>query len=419
MISTFYGFKYGKWLPASALAASLLLMTGCSDEKPRHQMPPAAVSVFNVTDQEVGDYFEYVGRSEAIDQVDIQARVEGFLVERNFTEGGIVDKGQLLYEIDRAPFEATLKGAEAQLASNQASLVNARKNLERGRDLVKRGAISQSDYDNQVSTEAQAVAAVDAAKASLETAQLNLGYTRIYAPFKGEIGKSTYSVGNLVGPSSQPLATLTSMDPIYVTFQVDERQLINHLSLHPDARTTSATISEESPIEEKGMFKLTLLLPNGTEYNQPGTFSFADTQVDKTMGTLTLRATFPNPQGIILPGLYVTLQAESNKKTPMPLIPQAAVQQNQSGYFVLVVTPDNTVETRQVDLGRRINAMWAVKSGLKTGEHIIVQGLQKVSPGGKVAPTLVSVNPTTGTITAQPKTPTTGKATSGQQEQGH
>ncbi len=411
MIAKITDRKLGKWLPIGALATSLFMLAGCSDEKPQHQMPPPAVSVFDVTDQEVGDYYEYVGRSEAVNEVELRARVEGFLVERNFTEGGMVNQGQLLYEIDRAPFDAALKGADAQLASSQASLVNARKNLERGRDLVKRGAISQADFDNQTSSEAQAVAAVEAAEANLETAQLNLGYTRIVAPFKGEIGKSTYSVGNLVGPSSQPLATLTSMDPIYVTFQVDERQLISHLAENPNARKTQSESPVDSPIEEMGMFKLTLRLPNGTEYNQPGTFSFADTQVDETMGTLTLRATFPNPQGIILPGLYVTLQAESNKKTLMPLIPQTAVQQDQSGYFVLVVTPDNTVETRQVELGRRINAMWVVKSGLKPGEHIIVQGLQKVRPGGKVSPSVVTVNTTTGTITLS--------ASAKPQEQGH
>lgn len=415
MIANITDRKLGKWLPIGALATSIVLLAGCSDDKPTHQMPPPGVSVFNVIDQEVGDYYEYVGRSEAIHEVDVRARVEGFLVKRNFTEGGMVEKGQLLYEIDRAPFEATLKGAEAQLASSKAALINARKNLERSRDLVKQGAISQADFDNQTSSEAQAAAAVESAEANLETAQLNLGYTRISAPFKGEIGKSTYSVGNLVGPSSQALATLTSMDPIYVTFQVDERQLISHLAKHPGARTTQQTGVEESPLEEKGMFKLSLKLPNGTEYDQPGTFSFADTQVDETMGTLTLRATFPNPQGIILPGLYVTLQAESTEKTRLPLIPQTSVQQDQSGHFVLVVTPDNTVKTRPVELGRRINAMWVVKSGLKPGEHIIVQGLQKVRAGGKVVPTLVDVNTTTGTITTKAST----SAESAKQEQGH
>ena len=408
MISTLFRRQPGGWLPISVLATSALILTGCAEENSQHgQMPPPAVSVFSVTDQKVGDYYEYVGRSEAINSVDIQARVEGFLVKRNFTEGGTVDQGQLLYEIDRAPFEAALKGAKAQLNSSQASLVNARKNLSRTQDLIKRGAISQSDYDNQVSAEAQAAAAVQLAQANLETAQLNLGYTRIYAPFSGDIGKSNFSVGNLIKPTSGTLATLTSMDPIYVTFQVDERQLISHLTKNPDARATSAT-------EDKDAFALSLKLPNGQQYNQPGTFSFADTQVNETMGTLTLRATFPNPEGIILPGLYVTVQAESNAKTPLPLIPQSSVQQDQGGHFVLVIKPDNTVESRHVQLGRRINAMWAVKSGLQPGEQIIVQGLQKVRVGSQVNPTRVAVNPTTGTISAltQPQATTA-------QEQGH
>lgn len=403
MIAKITDLKPGKWLPITALATSILFLAGCSEDiqQQQQQVPPPAVSVLSVSDQEVGEYHEFVARSEAIDVVDIRARVEGFLVKRNFSEGGLVEKDQLLYEIDRAPFEAALKGSEAQLDSSKANLTNARKNLERSRDLVKKGFISQADFDMQTSTEAQAVAGVEASEAGLETAQINLGYTRITAPFKGEIGKSTYSVGNLVGPTSQPLATLTSMDPIYVTFQVDERQLISHMMENSAAAAKQESAPEETPVKEKGKFELSLKLPNGQEYNQPGTFRFADTQVDETTGTLTLRASFPNPHGIILPGLYVTLLAESNAKSLSPMIPQAAVQQNQSGHFVLVVTPENTVTTRQVELGRRINAMWAVTKGLKSGDHIIVQGLQKVRPGAKVSPSMVSVNPATGTITNQ------------------
>nr|MDT0252027.1 efflux RND transporter periplasmic adaptor subunit [Endozoicomonas sp.] len=192
---------------------------------------------------------------------------------------------------------------------------------------------------------------------------------------------------------------LTSMDPIYVTFQVDERQLVSHLL----DNSAAADNPEQAPIENKDRFKLSLTLPNGQEYNQPGTFRFADTRVDEGTGTLTLRASFPNPHGVILPGLYVTLQAESNTLKLSPMVPQAAVQQNQSGHFVLVVTAENTVATRQIELGRRMGAMWVVNKGLKAGELIIVQGLQKVRPGAKVSPNMVTVNPTTGTITPNQK----------------
>ena len=410
MIKSISYFKKLKWLHLSVLATSVLLLTGCGDEQNAQQapqMPPPAVSVYNVKQTKVGDYYEYVGRSEAVKTVMIRARVDGFLVKRNFQEGGMVKKGQLLYEIDRAPFQAVLKGAEAQLASSRANLINTEKNLERSKDLVKRGAISQSDYDLKVSQSAQAAAAVEAAKASLQTARLNLGYTRIKAPFDGEIGKSTYSVGNLVGPTSQPLATLTSMDPIYVKFQVNERQVVNYLSQKPEVHTEKSTKAHNSAMATKNRFNLTLKLPNGNVYDHPGTFGFANTQVDKTTGTLTLRASFPNPQGMILPGLYVTLQAESKEKTPMPVIPQSAVQQNQSGYFVLLVNKDNTVESRTVTLGRRIDAMWAVKSGLHDGDRIIVQGLQKARAGAKVTSNAVTVDSVTGAIAApaseQPK----------------
>ena len=404
MIKTQQGHKSGKWI-LSGLMISTLLLSGCDSDQTeqRPQIPPAAVSVYDVQTQKVGGYSEYIGRSEAINVVDIRARVEGFLVKRNFTEGSMVDKNQLLYELDRAPFEAALKGAKAKLSSSQANLVNARKSLERSQDLIKSGAISQSDLDMKISTEAQALAAVESAQAELDSAKLNLSYTRISAPFKGRIGKSTYSVGNLVGPNSKPLATLTSMDPIYVIFQMDERQLVSHL-------TKNAQTREVPDIESKSAYDLTLKLPNGETYDQPGTFSFADTKVDESMGTLTLRATFPNPQGILLPGLYVTLQAESTDKKSVPIIPQAAVQQDQSGYFVLLVTPDNAVKMQQVELGRRLHAMWAVKSGLKPGDKIIVEGLQKVRPGAQVAPTVVTVDPTVGTITI----PSDEK-----QEQGH
>lgn len=375
------------WLPLLAV-----MLTGCgSDNAAPPQMPPAAVSVISVVDQPVGSYSEFVGRTEAINEVEIRARVEGFLVQRNFNEGSMVEKDQLLFEIDRAPFLATLKGAQAQLASAQANLANVRKNFIRSKDLVKTGAISQSDFDSQQSAELMAVAQVESAKANLQTAQLNLGYTRIEAPFEGEVGKSTYSVGNLVSPSSQPLATLTSMNPMYVMFQVDERELIAHLQ--NGARGTDA-----ASIEQRNAYNLTLRLSNGAEYNQPGVFSFADTQVNESMGTLTLRASFPNPDKVLLPGMYVTLQAESKKKEMMPLIPQAAVQQDQSGHFVLVVTAQNMVETRPVELGRRVGAMWAVQAGLRPNEHIIVEGLQKVRPGATVNPTLVVVDPKTGTI---------------------
>lgn len=381
-----------QWLPVGFLVASFFALTGC-DQQPQQQgqMPAPAVSVIDVTKQPVGEYQEYIARTEAVNTVDLRARVEGFLTRRNFTEGENVKEGQLLFEIDQLPYQAALKKAEADLASAKAERIKAVRDLQRSKDLFQRGHISQADLDTQTSHQARAEAAVKAAEAGLETAKLNLGYTHIHAPFSGQIGRASYSVGNLVGPTTGPLATLTSVDPMYVTFQVNERLLVSHLQNTGGQRT------------DNDRFDMRLRLPNGSEYNQPGIFNFADTQVDQTTGTLTLRAEFPNPDGIIVPGLYVTLVVESHEKEDRPVVPQSAVQEGQSGRFVLVVTADNQVENRHVEMGRRIGPFWVVNSGLKAGEQIIVEGLQKVRPGVKVQPTMVKIDPETGGIMMLPQ----------------
>ncbi len=385
--------KVGRIFPAAFIAMSIatsLLLTGCDtgESQQAPQMPPPGVSFIQVSDQQVGEYQEFVARTEAVDTVQLRARVEGFLTKREFTEGQPVNKGQALFEIDRQPYEAAVKQAEATLSSSKANLLQVSRDLKRSKDLFNKGHLSQSSYDAQMTAEAQAKASVKAAEAGLDTARLNLGYTSITAPFKGRVGKARYSVGNLIGPTSEPLATLTSVDPMYVNFQVDERQLINHLQKNGNR-------------DDNGFqFNLTLRLPNGQNYDRAGTFNFADTAVDETTGTLTLRAAFPNPDGILFPGLYVTLVSESKRTQALPVIPQSAVQENQSGRFVLVINADNQAETRQITTGRRINAMWAVQSGLKAGEKIIVEGLQKVRPGVTVSPTLVNVDPLTGTFQA-------------------
>ena len=397
MQSRFILRKASRKLPIAVLASSLFFLSGCDNNKQpqQAQMPPPGVSVIDVANQQVGNYQEFVARTEAVDTVELRARVEGFLVKREFTEGQSVDKEQLLFEIDPKPYQAAVKRAEADLSSSKADLIKAKRDLKRSKDLFKKGHLSQANYDAQISTEARAEASVHAAEAGLETAKLNLGYTDIRAPFEGQIGKSRYSLGNLVSQTSEPLATLTSVDPIYVNFQVDEKQLINHLEKNANRDT-----SEQH-------FQLTLRLPNGHDYDREGTFNFADTVVDETTGTLTLRAEFPNPEGILFPGLYVTLISESKEKQSLPVIPQAAVQENQSGRFVLAVNADNQAEVRQITTGRRINAMWAVTSGLKAGEKIIIEGLQKVRAGAKVTPTAVKVDPQTGVV--QSVAPAQGK----------
>ena len=362
-------------------------LLSCGEEQQQVKTPPPAVSVFKVEMQPVGRYREFVARTEASKEVELRARVEGEIIARHFTEGGYVEKGSLLFELDPAPYQATLNQAEAEVVATEAELTKAAADYKRAEELSPQGFISTSDLDKLKSAKVTAESAVSAAKANLEKAQLNLGYTKITAPFSGLIGKENYSVGNLVGPASGPLAVLTSNDPLYVNFQIEEQTFITYLlNRGGDNR------SETPPID------ITMRLPNNETYSEMGTLDFSDTKVDSSVGSVTLRAVFPNPEGVILPGLFVNIILESQEKNMTALVPQSAVQENQLGKYVLVVGDDNKVTQRIVKIGQRIDAMWVVESGIEPGEMIIVEGLQKVRPDVEVNPVEKFVDAKTGVL---------------------
>ncbi len=366
------------------------VLTSCGGSDAPAPKPAAAVSVVKVETSPIGRYREFVARTEAKREVELRARVEGTLLSRNFVEGESVTKDQLLFKIDPESYIAELNKAQAELTSAEAAQRRADRDLERGKELAPQGHISQSDLDKLTSNAEQGNAEVAAAKAALKQAELNLHYTNITAPFAGQIGKAYFSEGNLVNPSSGALASLVDIDPIYVNFQIEEDA---YLSYQQDR---NANPSEH----DSKTLQLSLRLPNNTLLPSPGIINFTDTEVDQTMGTVNIRAQFANPDGLVLPGLYVTLIMETANKQQLPLVPQAAVQENQQGKFVLVVDKNNMVTPQPVEMGRRIDAMWAVNSGLKGGETIIIEGLQKVRPGIQVMPSLRIIDPKTGALTS-------------------
>ncbi len=332
--------------------------------------PPPMVTVEAVTEQEVNPPSDYVGRVEAIQAVDLRARVEGFIEHVKFREGGMVKAGDLLYLIEQAPYKAKVNEAAAKVADADASLTEARQYLRRLQS-VRSGGVSATDIEAAVSTELKAKALLQQAQASLEQSELDLGYTIIKAPISGRIGRTTYTKGNLVGPASEALARIVQLDPIRVVYSVSENDLVSDRL----AREGGCAEDPENRLVPR------IQMPDGQMYPAAGRLDFVDNQVDAGTGTIAVRAVFDNPDGILLPGQYVNVLIRCSEGKRLPVVPQSAVQEDREGRYVFVVDAENRVQQRRITTGAAIGTNWAVESGLMTGETIIVQGVQKVSPG--------------------------------------
>jgi membrane fusion protein (multidrug efflux system) len=370
-------------LLGSWLVLSVGLLAGCNDRpEPAPAAAPPAVSVVKVAPQDVTPSTQFVGRVAALDKVDLRARVTGFLERGSsllpralFIEGQDVKKGDLLFVIEPPPFQAQVAAAKAQVAQAEANLAEANATLQRVQEAVKSGAVSKQELDQATAAAQEGQAQVLAAKAQLQIAEINLGYTEVYAPVDGKIGLTAFTFGNLVGPDSGVLATIVSQDPIYVTFQVSAAVI--------------AEVQDEAggALPQPDTFVVRAELPDSTMYAQPGKIDFLSNQVDQTTDTLTVRAAFANPERRLIDGQFVTVTVETAAPQMALVVPQPAVQTDQAGSYVLVVDSDNKVEQRPVTLGSNHGTGVVVQSGLKEGEKVIVRGIQKVRPGVVVAAT--------------------------------
>jgi membrane fusion protein, multidrug efflux system len=363
-----------------ALGAAASVLSVCAGSALAQTPPPPTVSVTAVANRQVTETGDFVGRVTAIDKVDIVARVAGFIETRNFTEGQSVKTGDLLFRIEQDTYKAAVDQQAANLAKAKATEANAALQLQRGQELIKNQNIPQATVDQRAADEQSAQADVLQAQALLEQAQINLGYTEIRAPIDGRIGLATFTVGNLVQPTSGTLATIVSVDPIYVIFQASERNIIAY-------KRRVAESADKNP-----QVVLHIKMPDGSEYPHPGVTNFLDVQVDSNTDTVAVRAQVPNPDGVLIPGGIVGVTTERGQPEAALVVPQSAVQLDQAGHFVLVVDDAKKVELRRVTTGVEQGRDVVVIKGLKEGELVIVEGVQKVRPGQVVAPTVVSQN---------------------------
>jgi membrane fusion protein (multidrug efflux system) len=332
-------------------------------------MPAPAVGVRPAATRPVSRSFEFVGRVKAMNIVEVRARIEGFLDKVLFTEGQDVKAGDLLYQIEKVQFQSALDQAKGNLLVADAAAVNAKLEYDRQLDLVKRQYTPQSVLDKDKADLDSANGRKMQAEAAVTQAQANLGYTDIRSPIDGRIGRTARTVGNLVNPASGVLATIVSQDPTYVVFPVSVKDL--------------ETIREARRKEGGGLAKIEIdvRLANGQSYPQKGTWNLTDPQVDQTTDSLIMRATIPNPDRMLIDGQFVTAVIRERAEEPRLVVPQAALQIDQAGSYVLVVDDQHKVERRPVKTGDDIGTDIVVTSGLKVGDKVIVEGIQKVRPG--------------------------------------
>jgi membrane fusion protein (multidrug efflux system) len=360
---------------------ALSLVNACKKETPPPPSPPE-VKVAQVLQRDVPIYIEAIGETRGSTENEVRARVEGFIESVDFKEGSVVAKGQLLYRIDPRPFQASVAQAKGVVAEAEAGLARAQQDVTRYEPLVAKNAISRQDYETAVQVKRAAEAALDAAKASQERAQIDLSYTRVEAPAAGIIGKTEVYPGTLVGRGQSTLLTrISQIESIHVRVNVPERDYLEY------ARRGE----ERKKAGEMTDLAFELVLSDGTVHPEKGQLVFVDRAVDTRTGTILVEVAFPNPGGLVRPGQFGRVRVAIDERKGAILVPQRAVSELQGTYSVAVVKPDGTVDVRMVTAGARVGTLWVIEQGLKPDEKIVVEGTQKVRPGMKVTPVPVTI----------------------------
>jgi membrane fusion protein (multidrug efflux system) len=371
-------------LAAVLMLSGSFLLTGCDDDKSQQaaQQQPPEVGVVTLKNESLKISTELPGRTSAYRVAEVRPQVSGIILKRNFVEGSDVKAGQSLYQIDPATYQAAYNSAKGDLSQAEANARIAQLTVKRYKPLLGTKYISQQDYDTAVATAAQNDAAVQVAKANVETARINLAYTKVTSPISGRIGKSSVTEGALVqSAQTTALATVQQLDPMYVDVTQSSDDFLR----------LRGELESGKLKQIDGKANVTLLMQDGSSFSQPGTLEFSDVTVDETTGSITLRAIFPNPQHSLLPGMFVRARLDEGTNPEALLVPQQAVTRTPTGQAtVMVVGSDNKVESRTVNAAQAIGDKWLVTDGVKSGERVITTGLQRAKPGAQVTPQEVS-----------------------------
>jgi len=361
-------------LRAPLLCLGLLALAACShkDQGPP-KMPPPEVGVIKVEPASAPLTKDLVGRLSAFRSADVRARVAGVLLQRTYEEGSDVKKGQVLFKIDPAPLKAALQASEATLAQAQATYTNARISAKRIRELAPKGYVSKSDLDNAEAEERSAAAAVQQARANVDTARINLGYADVTSPIDGRAGQQQVTEGALVGNGEATLlTTVDQIDPLYVNFTLSVDELGK---IQAAQKTGGVTLAAQDNAHVQ------IALPDGRKYDRQGTLDFSSTSVNPSTGAVSMRAQVPNPDHTLLPGMYVTLTANLGEQNKIYRVPQQAVQRDTLGAYLLVVGGDGKVVRRDITTAQMVGSDWIVDGGVTPGDQVIVSGIQKAKEG--------------------------------------